>query len=48
MNQNEIYLNEEQCKQFANVIFPDIKDYIEKHKEQYIIWCTANGFDKAA
>jgi len=48
MTTDKFFITNEQAKQFATVIFPDIKEYVDTHKEKYIIWCNENEIEEAA
>lgn len=48
MTTDRLFITDEQAKQFAAIIFPDVKEYVETHREKYIIWCSENELENAA
>ena len=35
-------------KKLAVILFPDVKDYVEKEKDKDIVWCNERELEKAA
>lgn len=48
MVNDRVVVTDEQAKKFAAIVFPDVKEYVETHKANYIVWCDMKELEKAA
>ena len=48
MTKDNVFITNEQAKKLAAILFPDVKEYVEKEKEKYIIWCSDKELKQAA
>ena len=48
MVNGRIVITDVQAKKFSVIIFPNVKEYVETHREKYIIWCSENELEDAA